>query len=110
MLVSENTVRLIGNLARAPECGVTRSGVVVANLVVVAVSSWYDAEGVEHEESTFIPVECFGTTAEWAGRELASGMGVMIRGRLKNVSWGQEPQKKSKMLVSADLILRIFGT
>lgn len=110
MLVSENTVRLIGNVARAPEIGSTRSGSPVANIVVVVVSSWFDGEGVEHEESTFIPVECFGAPAEWVGRDLSAGMAVMVRGRLKNVSWGQEPQKKSKMLVSADSILRIFGT
>lgn len=107
MLVSKNRVELWGNIARAPEVSTTRSGTPVANITVVTVHSWRDAGGVEHDESTFVPVECFGATAQWAGANLTPGAMVVVEGRLKTVSWGENFNKKFKMLVSADKILSI---
>lgn len=107
MLISKNRVEIWGNIARAPEVRVTKGGIPVANITVVTVHSWRGADGVEHEESAFIPVECFGSTAEWAGQNLSPGVMVVVEGRLKPVSWGDEANKKFKMLVSADKILSI---
>lgn len=107
MLISKNRVEIWGNIARAPEVRTTKSGTPVANITVVTVHMWRGSDGVEHEESAFIPVECFGATAEWAGQNLSPGGMVVVEGRLKPVSWGDEPNKKFKMLVSADKILSI---
>lgn len=107
MHISKNIIELWGNLAKPVESSVTRSGVAVANLSVVVMNSWRDAEGIEHEESTFIPVECFGATAEWAAGALSAGDRIVVEGRLKNTSWGHGAEKKSKMLISAARILAI---
>ena len=81
-----NKVILIGNLGRDPEVRQTKGGGAVCNLRL-AISerrkegdSWVDA--VE-----WVPVVCFGKTAEHAGQYLAKGRQVYVEGRFSTRSY-----------------------
>jgi single-strand DNA-binding protein len=77
-----NKVIIIGNLGKDPEVRYTQGGSAVANLRL-AVSE-RRKEGEEWKEHTeWIPVVCFGKTAEHAGQYLAKGRQVYVEGRMQ---------------------------
>lgn len=55
----------------------------------------------------FVPVECYGTTADQT-RELVAGESVLVAGKLKWTSWtAKDGSKKTSLCVLARLVKRL---
>jgi single-strand DNA-binding protein len=88
-----NKVIIIGNLGKDPEVRYTQGGSAVANLRL-AVSE-RRKEGEEWKEHTeWVPVVCFGKTAEHAGQYLAKGRQVYVEGRMQTREYSDKQGAK----------------
>lgn len=101
-----NKVLLIGNLTRDPELRYTPKGTAVADLGLAVNRRVSDGAGNWSDETTFVDVTVWGTTAENAQKFLSKGRGVFIEGRLQLDTWEdkQSGQKRSKLKVVGDTL------
>ena len=101
-----NKVLLIGNLTRDPELRYTPKGTAVADLGLAVNRRVSDGNGNWSDETTFVDVTVWGTTAENAQKFLTKGRGVFIEGRLQLDTWEdkQSGQKRSKLKVVGDTL------
>jgi single-strand DNA-binding protein len=101
-----NKVLLIGNLTRDPELRYTPKGTAVADLGLAVNRRVSDGAGNWSDETTFVDVTVWGTTAENAQKFLTKGRGVFIEGRLQLDTWEdkQSGQKRSKLKVVGDTL------
>jgi single-strand DNA-binding protein len=76
-----NKVILIGNLGRDPETRKTAAGEVCTLRLAVSERRKEGDGWKEHTE--WVPVVCFGKTAEHAGQYLAKGRQVYVEGRMQ---------------------------
>lgn len=99
-----NKVMLIGNLTRDPELRHTPKGSAVADLSVAVNRKTQDGNGGWKDETTFVDVTVWGSTAENAHKYLSKGRGVFIEGRLQMDMWDDKAtgQKRSKLKVVAE--------
>lgn len=99
-----NKVMLIGNLTRDPELRHTPKGSAVADLGVAVNRKVQDGNGGWKDETTFVDVTVWGSSAENAQKYLTKGRGVFIEGRLQMDVWDDKAtgQKRSKLKVVAD--------
>jgi single-strand DNA-binding protein len=99
-----NKVMLIGNLTRDPELRHTPKGSAVADLGVAVNRKIQDGNGGWKDETTFVDVTVWGSSAENAQKYLTKGRGVFIEGRLQMDTWDDKAtgQKRSKLKVVAD--------
>ncbi len=99
-----NKVMLIGNLTRDPELRHTPKGSAVTDLGMAVNRKIADGNGGWKDETTFVDVTVWGTTAENAHKYLSKGRGVFIEGRLQMDSWDDKTtgQKRTKLKVVAD--------
>ncbi len=99
-----NKVMLIGNLTRDPELRHTPKGSAVADLGVAVNRKIQDGNGGWKDETTFVDVTVWGSSAENAQKYLSKGRGVFIEGRLQMDTWDDKTtgQKRSKLKVVAD--------
>lgn len=99
-----NKVMLIGNLTRDPELRHTPKGSAVADLGLAVNRKVQDGNGGWKDETTFVDVTVWGTSAENANKYLSKGRGVFIEGRLQMDVWDDKTtgQKRSKLKVVAD--------
>lgn len=99
-----NKVLLLGNLTRDPELRYTPKGTAVADLGLAVNRRVPDGSGNWTDETTFVDVTVWGTTAENAQKFLTKGRGVFIEGRLQMDTWEdkQTGQKRSKLKVVAE--------
>jgi single-strand DNA-binding protein len=88
-----NHAVLMGHLTTDPEKRVTSAGKPVTNFTV-AVNGFRSVDG--EEEVLYMPCAVFGKTAETAGKSLGKGDPVLVDGRLVQVRWEQEGQKRSR--------------
>lgn len=80
-------VTLIGNLGADPEVKFTASGTAVLNMRI-ACNERVKGKGGDWENKTeWVPVVCFGKTAESAGQYLSKGRPVYVEGRLQTREW-----------------------
>ena len=94
-----NRVILVGNLTREIELRYTQSGLAVTD-IGLAVNERRKAQSGEWvDETVFVDVTLWGRTAEVAGEYLSKGSSVLIEGRLKQETWEQDGQKRSKIKV-----------
>ncbi len=109
MSLNLNKVMLAGNLTRDPEVRNTGKSQ-VANFGL-AINRKYKSGDEKKEETTFVDVECWGTTAEMVGQYLTKGRGAYIEGRLKLDTWEDKDtkQKRSKLKVVAELVQFLDG-
>lgn len=57
------------------------------------------------DSASFIPVVCFGKTAEWAGTNVKKGNAVLVAGRINENRWTtKEGDKRSRLEVVADRV------
>lgn len=81
--MSVNKCILIGRLGKEPAKQVTKSGVVVANLVLATNNISYDKLGDKKESTEWHQVSVFGRQAEIAIQYLTTGNQVYVEGRLQ---------------------------
>lgn len=101
-----NKVMLIGNLTRDPELRHTPKGSAVADLGLAVNRKVQDGNGGWKDETTFVDVTVWGSSAENAQKYLTKGRGVFIEGRLQMDVWDDKAtgQKRSKLKVVADIL------
>jgi len=101
MAGSYNKVLLMGNLTRDIEVRqLPNSSNSVANIGLAVNRRYRTADGVNHEEVTFVDCEAWGKTAEVMSQYLKKGRPVFIEGRLKLDQWeDKEGGKRSKLKV-----------
>ena len=99
-----NKVMLLGNLTRDPELRHTPKGSAVADLGIAVNRKIQDGNGGWKDETTFVDVTVWGSSAENAHKYLSKGRGVFIEGRLQMDTWDDKTtgQKRSKLKVVAD--------
>lgn len=103
-MASLNKVMLLGNLTRDPELRHTPKGSAVADLGLAVNRRVSDGNGGWKDETTFVDVTVWGSSAENAQKYLSKGRGVFIEGRLQMDSWDDKNtgQKRTKLKVVAD--------
>ncbi len=98
-----NNVCLIGNLAKDPEVRVveTQNGKVsVCNLTLAVNRYFKKQDGTKSSQCSFIPIICWSTSAETAGRYLTKGSKIAVEGSLQMDTWTTESgEHRSKMQV-----------
>jgi len=99
-----NKVMLIGNLTRDPELRHTPKGSAVTDLGLAVNRKIQDGNGGWKDETTFVDVTVWGSSAENAHKYLSKGRGVFVEGRLQMDTWDDKAtgQKRSKLKVVAD--------
>ena len=100
-----NKVLLMGNITRDIELRYTPSGLAIAKMGLATNRKFRDSKTNElREEVTFVDIDIFGKTAEFAHQYLGKGRPVFVEGRLKYDQWDdkQTGQKRSKLYVVAD--------
>lgn len=99
-----------GNLGKDPEVRYLGNGTAVASFSLAVNRQWTDKQsGEKKKETTWIPVEVFGKTAEVVAEYLKKGSQALIEGRLKLDQWEKDGQKKERMKVIADEVRFIGG-
>ncbi|MBQ7589645.1 MAG: single-stranded DNA-binding protein [Verrucomicrobia bacterium] len=100
-MASLNKVLLLGNLTRDPELRYTPSGTPVASFGLAMNRTWRDANGQQVEDTTFVDVTAFGSTADTISRYCRKGRSLFIEGRLKLDTWEdkQTGQRRNKLSV-----------
>jgi len=102
--VIKNNWKIIGNLGKDAQTAVTGSGKAVANLSVAVNEGRKDSDGVWHETTQWVKVECWGTVYKYASR-LRKGQSVLIEGRLRVDSFTYEGKERQGITNVARSIL-----
>ncbi len=88
MARSMNHVMLLGNVGKDPEVTYTQGGTAKAKFSLCTNKSWKDKQSGEWQErANWHNIICWGNTAETAGKFLAKGRQVLVRGEIENRSW-----------------------
>jgi single-strand DNA-binding protein len=82
-----NRVILIGNVSRDPELRYTLSKRAYVRFSVAVGYSWKDQNGEVKESVDFIPVVAWGPLAEFCGKYLRKGTGILVEGRIQTGSY-----------------------
>jgi single-strand DNA-binding protein len=82
-----NKVILIGNVSRDPELRYTLNKRAYVRFSVAVGYSWKDQNGEIKENVDFIPVVVWGPLAEFCGKYLKKGTGVLVEGRIQTGSY-----------------------
>jgi single-strand DNA-binding protein len=95
-----NVVCLTGRLGRDPELTYTPTGKAVLNLDLAVAGSGGEGAEVVH----WVPLVCWGKTAENMATYLGKGSRVAVEGRLQVRKWEKDGQARSKMEVVAERV------
>ena len=84
----------MGNLTRDPELRVTSGGLSICKFGLAVTRKYKDKE-----ETTFVDIDAFGSTAEVISKYFTKGKPIMLEGRLKLDQWDDKTsgQKRSKL-------------
>jgi single-strand DNA-binding protein len=107
-MASFNRVILVGNLTRDVELRYTPSGTAVTD-VSIAVNERIKKNDQWVDDVNYFDVTLWGRTAEIVNEYLGKGSPILIEGRLKQDSWEQEGQKRSKVKVIGERIQMLGG-
>jgi single-strand DNA-binding protein len=91
-----NHVVVIGRLTKTPELRVTASGTQVCAFNL-ATNRVVIKDGQRVEEADFLPVVCFGKTAESLASYLTKDSTLLVEGRWQSRFWEQDGQRLSKV-------------
>jgi len=101
-----NRVTLIGNLTREPELRYTPGDTAVAEFGLALNRSYQDDSGEWQEETDFVDITVWATSAENASEYLDKGSKVFIEGRLDHSTWQTDAgENRSKLSVTADQVI-----
>lgn len=98
-MANYNRVILVGRLTRDIDLRYTQSGLAVTDIGLAVSEKRKSQSGEWVEETTFVDVTLWGRTAEVASEYLSKGSTILIEGRLKQDTWEQDGQKRSKIKV-----------
>jgi len=96
---SLNRVILVGNITRDPELRHIPSGLAVTEVGLAVSDRRKTNTGEWVEETSFIDVTIWGRQAEVVCEYKTKGSPLLVEGRLKQETWEQEGQKRSKLKV-----------
>ncbi|MCL2146706.1 MAG: single-stranded DNA-binding protein [Synergistaceae bacterium] len=82
-----NKVILIGNISRDPELRYTLNKRAYVRFSIAVGYSWKDQNGEVKENVDFVPVVAWGPLAEFCGKYLKKGSGVLVEGRIQTGSY-----------------------
>lgn len=103
-----NTVVLVGRLTRDAELKYTNFGMAVSSFALAVNGSkkqgdqWVD-------EASFIDCTLFGKMAEPLQQYMVKGQQVCVTGHLKQDRWETDGQKRSKVVVIAEIVQLLGG-
>ena len=100
----DNTVTLVGNVARDPELRFTASGQAVTNFGLAVNRRWMNKQTNEWEEAaSFFEVAVWQEQAENVSESIVRGSRVIVSGRLEQQTWETpDGDKRSKIQIVAD--------
>lgn len=101
-MASYNRVILMGNLSREIEMKYTQSGTAIGSTSLAINDKRKGQDGSWVEEVSFVDLTAFGKTAELMNEYLSKGSSVFIEGKLKQDTWENNGQKRSKLHVIVD--------
>jgi single-strand DNA-binding protein len=105
---SLNNVVIAGNVVADPETRTTPTDQTVTVLRIALNRSYKDKEGEWQEQTDFIDVETWGTTAEQAAERLTKGSPVLVQGEIRTNSWqAEDGTNRTKTFVKADKLIFI---
>lgn len=87
-----NTVNLLGRLAQDPELRSTATGTSVTSFDLAVNVPSKDRE----TPPDYIPIVCWGQTAEFACRYLTKGRQIVVEGRISTRKWTDNDGKNRK--------------
>tara|TARA_Y100000593_G_scaffold94755_1_gene195737 strand:- start:1858 stop:2229 length:372 start_codon:yes stop_codon:yes gene_type:complete len=97
---SYNHVVLVGNLVRDPDVRDLPSGQTVCDMRIAV-----NTQRKETEETLFIDVTTWGSTAKTCAKYMSKGRSIIAAGRLKTDEWeDKEGNRRSKTYVVANTI------
>jgi single-strand DNA-binding protein len=108
-MASFNRVILVGNITRDIELRYTTGGLAVTDIGLAVNDRRKTQTGEWVDETTFVDITLWGRQAEIASEYLSKGSPVLIEGRLKQDTWEQEGQKRSKLKVIGER-MQMLGT
>lgn len=82
-----NKAILIGNVSRDPELRYTLNKRAYVRFTVAVGFSWKDQNGELKENTDFISIVAWGPLAEFCGKYLKKGTGVLVEGRIQTGSY-----------------------
>ena len=82
-----NKVILMGNVSRDPELRYTINKRAYVRFSLAVGYSWKDQNGELKDNVDFIPVVAWGPLAEFCGKYLKKGVGVLVDGRIQTGSY-----------------------
>ena len=82
-----NRAILIGNVSRDPELRYTLNKRAYVRFTVAVGYSWKDQNGELKENTDFISIVAWGPLAEFCGKYLKKGTGVLVEGRIQTGSY-----------------------
>lgn len=88
-----NIVNLVGRLVRDPELRYTAGTGTPAATFTVAISAGKDKNGKEYTD--FVPVKCWGKTAENVANYMTKGYQVAVTGSFKVDTYDKDGEKRS---------------
>lgn len=95
-----NVVVLKGNLTRDPEIReVGQKGSKVVNFSIAINRYFKKSNGDKGNETTYLDCEAWDSGAETIERLFSKGDPILINGSLKQDTWEQDGQKRSKLKV-----------
>lgn len=94
-----NKVILMGNLTRDPELRSTPSGQQVCGFSLAVNRSWRNADGEQQESVDYIDCTAWGKPAEIISQYMQKGRALLVSGRLRQSTWEQDGNKRSKLEV-----------
>ena len=102
---SLNRVILVGNITRDPELRHIPSGLAVTEIGLAVNDRRKTQSGEWVDETSFIDVTIWGRQAELVCEHKAKGSPILVEGRLKQDTWEQEGQKRSKLKVICEKMI-----
>ena len=104
-----NRVIVMGNITREIDLRYTQSETAVTDIGLAINDRKKDGTGQWVDDPTFVDVTLWGKTAEVAAQYLGKGSPVLIEGRLKQDTWEDNGQKRSKLRIIADRMQMLGG-
>ena len=98
-MANYNRVTLMGNVTRDVEIRQTGGGTSVCDVGLAINESRRGKDGEWVQVTTFIDVTYYGKLAEAAVEKLRKGSAVLVDGRLRQETWQQNGQKRSKHII-----------
>jgi single-strand DNA-binding protein len=102
--MQRNSWTIMGHLGRDAQTAVTTGGKAVAKFAVAVNEGWKDTEGVWQERTTWVRVECWGSTYHYGGT-LKEGQKVQVEGRYRKDAWVQDGKEREGCTLVARSIL-----